>query len=46
MAESNVQSILPHASNPYLPTNTPAIGDLMDVFHFDQDKGGDQNNND
>ena len=29
------------ASNPYVPTNSPAIGDLMDVFHFDNSSGGD-----
>ena len=29
------------ASNPYVPTNSPAIGDLMDAFHFDNSSGGD-----
>ena len=24
-------------SNPYVPTNSPAIGDLTDMFHFDPD---------
>ena len=24
--------------NPYVPLNSPAIGDLFDLFHFDQDK--------
>ncbi len=28
-------------SNPYVPTNSPAIGDLMDAFHFDNSSGGD-----
>ena len=27
--------------NPYVPLNSPALGDLFDVFHFDQ--GGDGN---
>ena len=22
-------------ANPYVPTNSPAIGDLMDLFHFE-----------
>ena len=26
--------------NPYVPTNGPAIGDLMDLFHFDHDHDG------
>jgi phospholipase C len=26
----------------YIPTNSPAIGDLMDAFHFSQGNGGDQ----
>jgi phospholipase C len=26
--------------NRYVPTNGPAIGDLMDLFHFDQDHNG------
>ena len=38
----------PHQNddNPYVPTNTPAIGDLMDVFHFEQNHGGDQDQGD
>jgi phospholipase C len=27
--------------NPYVPVNSPAIGDLFDMFHFDQDKNED-----
>ncbi len=27
------------AENPYVPTNSPAIGDLWDLFHFDNDRG-------
>ena len=33
------------ASNPYVPTNSPAIGDLMDAFHFDNSSGGDGSQN-
>lgn len=29
-------------SNPYAPTNSPAIGDLMDLFNFNQGRGNDQ----
>jgi phospholipase C len=25
--------------NPYVPTNSPALGDLFDMFHFDHPKG-------
>jgi phospholipase C len=39
------------AGNPYVPTNSPAIGDLMDAFDFmhghdggDGDHGGDDGN--
>jgi phospholipase C len=28
--------------NPYVPTNSPALGDLFDFFHFDRDGGGDR----
>jgi phospholipase C len=24
-------------SNPYVPVNSPALGDLFDMFHFDRD---------
>jgi phospholipase C len=27
--------------NPYVPTNTPAIGDMMDAFNFGHNQGGD-----
>ena len=27
--------------NPYVPRNSPAIGDLFDMFHFDRDHDGD-----
>ena len=30
--------------NPYVPENSPAIGDLFDFFHFDRDKDGDHDN--
>jgi phospholipase C len=32
--------------NPYVPRNMPAIGDLMDMFHFDGDGHGDRADDD
>lgn len=32
--------------NPYVPVNSPAIGDLFDMFQFDQDKDHDRGNDD
>jgi phospholipase C len=32
--------------NPYVPRNTPAIGDLMDLFHFDHHHHGDRDDDD
>ena len=34
----------PHVDedNPYVPQNSPAIGDLFDFFHFDRDGDGDR----
>jgi len=29
--------------NPYVPLNSPAIGDLFDLFHFDHNRGHDRN---
>jgi len=29
--------------NPYVPRNSPAISDLFDLFHFDQDRDQDRN---
>jgi phospholipase C len=29
--------------NPYVPQNSPAIGDLFDLFHFDRDRDSDKN---
>ena len=28
--------------NPYVPLNSPAIGDLFDMFQFDQDRDHDR----
>ncbi len=29
--------------NPYVPLNSPAIGDLFDFFHFDRDGAENEN---
>jgi len=33
-SRDNLPNPVAEARNPYLPTNSPAIGDLMDMFHF------------
>ncbi len=35
----NLPNPISHSSNPYVPINSPAIGDLMDMFSFDGDHG-------
>jgi phospholipase C len=40
-SRDNLPNPVAAAQNPYVPTNSPAIGDLMDIFRFDhgQDNG-------
>jgi phospholipase C len=33
-SRDNLPNPVPEASNPYVPVNTPAIGDLFDLFSF------------
>ena len=33
-SRDNLPNPMPSADNPYVPTNSPAIGDLMDMFQF------------
>jgi len=33
-SRDNLPNPVPEASNPYVPVNTPAIGDLFDLFNF------------
>jgi len=33
-SRDNLPNPVAEARNPYVPTNSPAIGDLMDMFHF------------
>jgi phospholipase C len=36
-SRDNLPNPIQHASNPYVPVNSPAVGDLFDMFHFDKD---------
>jgi phospholipase C len=36
-SRDNLPNPVPAAGNPYVPSNSPAIGDLMDMFDFHQD---------
>jgi phospholipase C len=44
-SRDNLQNPKMSESNPYIPTNIPAVGDLFDMFDFknDNDQGGDNN---
>ena len=33
-SRDNLPDPIASAANPYVPTNRPAIGNLMDMFHF------------
>jgi phospholipase C len=35
-SRDNLRNPVSAAGNPYVPTNSPAIGDLMDMFDFNQ----------
>ncbi len=38
-SRDNLPNPVVQRDNPYVPINMPAIGDLFDMFHFDQDSG-------
>ncbi len=38
-SRDNFPNPIASTSNPYVPLNSPAIGDLMDLFSFDHDNG-------
>ena len=44
-SRDNLPNPVQHRANPYVPVNSPAIGDLMDLFNFGDrdDRGGDNN---
>jgi phospholipase C len=39
-SRDNLPNPISAADNPYVPLNMPAVGDLFDLFHFNQDKDG------
>ncbi len=39
-SRDNLPNPVQTAGNPYVPTNSPALGDLMGMFKFDHDHGG------
>ncbi|HYR44250.1 MAG TPA: alkaline phosphatase family protein, partial [Terriglobia bacterium] len=45
-SRDNLPNPVSHKGNAYVPQNAPAIGDLFDMFDFDQDhdKSGDHDN--
>jgi phospholipase C len=40
-ARSRDKSTEPPHRSPYVPVNSPAIGDMMDMFDFDGSRGSD-----
>jgi len=40
-SRDNFPNPISEKDNPYVPLNSPAIGDLFDMFHFDRDEDGD-----
>lgn len=38
-SRDNLKNPVVDPSNPYVPLNSPAVGDLFDMFHFDKDGG-------
>ncbi|HEX4605724.1 MAG TPA: alkaline phosphatase family protein, partial [Candidatus Angelobacter sp.] len=40
-SRDNLKNPVVDPSNPYVPLNAPAVGDLFDLFRFDQDKDND-----
>jgi phospholipase C len=36
-SRDNLKNPIVDPSNPYVPLNAPAVGDLFDMFHFDKD---------
>jgi phospholipase C len=48
-SRDNLPNPIQHGNNPYVPVNSPSIGDMMDMFHFGHDQdhhGQDGNDND
>jgi phospholipase C len=41
-SRDNLKNPRVEEDNPYVPVNSPAIGDLFDMFHFDNDRDNDR----
>ncbi|MDE2051644.1 MAG: hypothetical protein KGJ72_11560 [Gammaproteobacteria bacterium] len=41
-SRDNLPDPVASRKDPYVPRNSPAIGDMMDMFHFDHDRDGDR----
>ena len=44
-SRDNLKNPRMEEDNPYVPVNSPAIGDLFDMFHFDNDRDRDRDGN-
>jgi phospholipase C len=44
-SRDNLKNPVADPSNPYVPLNAPAVGDLFDMFHFDKDDANRDNDN-
>jgi phospholipase C len=47
-SRDNLPNPIQHGNNPYVPVNSPSIGDMMDMFHFNHghdQHGQDENDN-
>ena len=45
-SRDNLKNPRVEEDNPYVPVNSPAIGDLFDMFHFDNDRDRDRDKHD
>ena len=43
-SRDNLPNPIQQADNPYVPVNSPAIGDMMDMFQFNNGQGNNQGN--
>jgi len=41
-SRDNLPNPVASPSNPYVPLNSPAVGDLFDLFNFNKDKDRDR----
>jgi phospholipase C len=45
-SRDNLPNPVSHEDNAYVPRNSPAIGDLFEMFDFDRDRGDDRERDD